>query len=224
VCGVSCLGSEGFPQIRNARYSSCMNVLVQQPLARSMFIEDSLLSGDAPLLTGKDLFAMGDIGRAELIEGRLIRMSPTGYAHGYIEINLAGILREFVNQHHLGKVFGGEVGIYTHHNPDTVRGADVAYVSNERLAQIHSRSYLDIAPELIVEILSPDDRWDDLMDKLDEYFAIGVQMVWVADPKRQQIFIYHSVTEVERLTLNDQLTGGTVLSGFQVAVAEVFGA
>jgi Uma2 family endonuclease len=198
-------------------------MMTGQILSQSTFMKDASLPEDAPLLTGEDLFAMRDLGWAELVEGKLIRMSPTGYSYSRIETNFAAILRDFVRQRELGQVFAGEVGIYTRRNPDTVRGVDVAYVSNERVAQIKSQSYLDIAPELIVEVLSPDDRWDDVMDKLDEYFAIGVQLVWIADPKRQRVFVYHSPTDVERFTLNDHLTGGTVLPGLQVAVAEVFG-
>ena len=209
--------------LRITDYVSRMNIMTGPMLSQPTFMKDAPLPEDVPLLTGEDLFAMGEIEWTELVNGRLIRMSPTGYTHGYIESNFAALLRNFVNQHQLGQVLVGEVGIYTRRNPDTVRGADVAYVSNERLAQITSRSYLDVAPELIVEILSPDDRWSDVMEKVDEYFAIGVQMVWIADPQRQQVFVYHSPTAVERFTLNDQLPGGTVLPGFQVAVAEVFG-
>ncbi|GAG28444.1 unnamed protein product, partial [marine sediment metagenome] len=83
-----------------------------------------VLLRDVPLLTGEELFALGDIGRAELVKGELIRMSPTGHPHGYIEVNFAIDLGLFVRQHKLGRVLGGEVGIYTSRDPDTVRGAD----------------------------------------------------------------------------------------------------
>ncbi len=177
-----------------------------------------------PPITGKMLFKLGDIGPAELVRGEIVYMAPTGHSHGYIEFNIGGILREFVHQHKLGRVLGGEVGIYTRRNPDTVRAVEVAYISRERLAQVQSQSYLDVAPELIVEVLSPDDSWSELMEKLEEYFAIGVQMVWVADPRRPQVYIYHSLTEVERFTLGDVLPGGATLPGFSVPVAELFAA
>jgi Uma2 family endonuclease len=91
------------------------------------------------------------------------------------------------------------------------------------MAQVKSESYLDVAPELIVEILSPGDRWDEVNDKLTEYFAIGVQMVWVVDPKRKQFHLYRALTEVGILTAEDDISGGEVLSGFSVGVAELFG-
>lgn len=79
-----------------------------------------------------------------------------------------------------------------------------------------------LAPELIVEVLSPNDRWSNITDKLEEYFAIGVQLVWIADPRKSYIYVYHSPAEVKRLTANDELSGDDVLPNFRVPVAEFF--
>jgi Uma2 family endonuclease len=174
------------------------------------------------LLTGEELARLGDIGRSELVKGEIITMSPTGYAHGDVESGLSFVLQSFVRQGKLGRVFVGEVGIYTGRDPDTIRAADVAFVSQAQLAKVKSKSYLDVAPELVVEILSPDDRWSDLTDKLDEYFAIGVKLIWVADPRRKQVYVYHSITDVQRLAAEETLTGGEVLPGFSVPVSELF--
>jgi Uma2 family endonuclease len=81
---------------------------------------------------------------------------------------------------------------------------------------------LDVAPELIVEILSPDDRWSEVKQKLKEYFAIGVQLVWVADPADKTIYAYRSLTDVREFTEKDTLTGDEVLPGFSVLVADLF--
>src|SRR5437763_899023 len=108
------------------------------------------------LVTGEDLLDMGDIGPSELVEGRVVRMSPTGDEHAAYESNFDEYLKAFVRAHKLGKVRVGEVGIYTHRNPDTVRAADVAFISNERYVQRKQKGgYLDIAPELVVEVMSP---------------------------------------------------------------------
>jgi Uma2 family endonuclease len=127
-------------------------------------------------ITGEELFRMADLGRTELVSGEIIYMSPTGHAHGYIEGEFYSALKAFVTQHQLGRVLVGEVGIYTSRNPDTVRGADVAFISHNRMAQVRSKSYLDVAPELVVEILSPDDSWSKVMDKLEEYFNVWLGM------------------------------------------------
>lgn len=149
-------------------------------------------------------------------------MSPTGYTHGITEMNIADELRRFVRKHSLGTVMVGEVGIYIRRDPDTVRAADVLYISRERLAAVRSDSFLDTAPELIVEVMSPGDRWGDVMDKLDEYFSIGVLCVWLADPRHQQIFVYTSPTDARRFSADEILSGGELLPGFSVQVKELF--
>jgi Uma2 family endonuclease len=166
--------------------------------------------------------ALGDIGRTELIKGEIIYLMPTGHPHGFYEINFATPLSIFVRKHKLGRVLGGEVGIYTQRRPDTVRGADVAFISHERFAQVQSKSFLGVCPELIVEVMSPDDTWTEVNEKLEEYFAVGAKLIWVLDPRRQRLHVYRTLTDLDVLTVQDTLTGGEVLPGFQVPVAELF--
>lgn len=175
------------------------------------------------LITGEALLAMGDTHPCELIEGRIVYMSPTGFEHGSYETNFAESLRAFVRSQKLGKVVSGEVGVYTHRDPDTVRGVDAAFISHERLARRKKKSgFLDVAPELIVEVMSPDDRWSEVKQKLREYFAIGVRLVWVADPSDKTVYAYRSLTDVREFTETDALTGDDVLPGFTVSVAQLF--
>ena len=174
------------------------------------------------LVTGEELAATGDLSRCELIEGRIAPKSPTGDKHGSYEGNFYAALRAFAQMRRLGKVRVGEVGIYTGRQPDTVRGADVLFISNERYAQKKSSSYLDVAPELVVEILSPGDSWSEVMQKLREYFAIGVRLVWVADPQVRCVYAYRSLTDVREFAENDELPGDELLPGFAVKVAALF--
>jgi Uma2 family endonuclease len=85
-----------------------------------------------------------------------------------------------------------------------------------------SRGFLDVAPDLIVEIMSPDDRWVDIDEKLSDYFSIGVRLIWVANPSRQVIYAYRSLTDVREFTQKDPLPGDDVLPGFAVTVAHFF--
>ena len=174
------------------------------------------------LMSGEQLHALGNIGRCELVEGRIVKLSPTGSRHGSIEGNFYDALRSFVKPRLLCLVKFGEVGIYTHRHPDTVRGADALFISKERLAQIRSSGYLDVAPELVVEVMSPDDRWIEVTQKLGEYFQIGVKLIWVANPEDPIVYAYRSLTDVRQFTPNDLLPGDDVLAGFSVSVATLF--
>jgi Uma2 family endonuclease len=119
------------------------------------------------LITGEELLEMGGVGPCELIDGKIVPMSPTGFEHGRIEAALSRELSGFVHKHNLGWVATGEVGIYTRRNPDRVRGADIAFVSKERLPAGRPSGFLEVAPDLIIEILSPDDCWLDMWQKLE---------------------------------------------------------
>ncbi len=174
------------------------------------------------LITGEELAEMGDIGRCELIEGELIMRSPTGWRHGRYEARFGYILQNFIEENPLGEIFVGEVGIYTRRDPDTIRGADVLFISHKRLAQTQAKSFLDVAPELIVEVMSPSDRWSEVKQKLREYFDIGVIVVWVADPADKTISVYRSLTKVQILNETDDISGGEVLPKFKVRVADFF--
>src|SRR5690348_3035595 len=96
---------------------------------------DEQVIAENKLITGEELYAMGNIGRCELVEGRIVPMSPTGELHGNVELAIGAEIRAFVRANNLGRVSGGEVGIYIHRNPDTIRVADVLFISNERYAQ-----------------------------------------------------------------------------------------
>ncbi|MGQ0604165.1 MAG: Uma2 family endonuclease [Anaerolineales bacterium] len=132
-------------------------------------------------------------------------------------------MKAFVRKNKLGKVRVGEVGIYIRRNPDTVRGADVVFISNERYAKRQRQGgFLDVAPDLIVEIMSPDDRWQYVNEKLRDYFSIGVRLVWVANPAEPAVYAYRSLTDVRRFGPEDTLSADEVLPGFSVPVALLF--
>lgn len=173
-------------------------------------------------VTGDILSKMHGIGPCELIEGGIVPMSPAGDEHGGIQIVIGAKIYAFVQKHNLGKVRGGEIGLYTRRNPDTVRGADVLFISHERYAQKVSASFLDVAPDLIVEIRSPGDLWSEINKKLQEYFAIGVRLVWVVEPRRRCVYAYRSMTDVREFAAQDDLPGDDVLPDFSVRVADLF--
>ncbi len=173
-------------------------------------------------MTGEELFRRPDLGPCELVRGRIVALSPTGYEHGAVEAKLTTRLTIYGETTGKGEVMNGEVGIFIWRNPDTVRAADILFISQERLARCTSQSYLDVAPELIVEVLSPDDRWTDVTEKLEDYFSVGVDRVWVIVPKLRRVLIYRSLTEVTQLNADQMLTDEDILPGFSVPVSDLF--
>ena len=195
-------------------------MIVSQPTIPKRSIENFVPKGTP--ITGEQLYLLGSLGRTELVNGELVELMPTGHPHGYLESIITTLIMIFVRQNKIGRVLNGEAGVYTHRNPDTVRGVDVAYISNERFAQVQSNSYLDVAPELIVEILSPSDTWSELQIKLAEYFAIDVKLMWVVDPALKQIHVFKALDQMQLFTPEDELTGGDVLPGFSTPVSAIF--
>ena len=159
----------------------------------------------------------------ELVGGRIVRMTPTNPTHGRIEVNVAAALRAFVRTQKLGLVMAGEVGVFTTRNPDTVRAPDVLFLSHERDARRTRREgFLDVAPDLVVEILSPTDRADALRRKLDEYFAAAVRMAWVIEPATRTVRVHRPGGEVRTFAAGEVIAGEGVLPGFELPVDEVF--
>ncbi len=173
-------------------------------------------------LTGEALAKMAHIGRAELVNGEIIKQMPTGHKHGSIEALLAILIGAYLLQNKIGRVLTGETGLYTRRNPDTVRAMDVAYISNERYARVTSASYLDIAPELIIEVMSPGDSWSGVHEKIDEYFAADALQVWIVDPRREQVHVYSSPTNAAIYGAAETIAGGDILPQFSLSVAAIF--
>ncbi len=98
---------------------------------------------------------------------------------------------------------------------------DVAFISRLRLAAL-PEGFLDAAPELVVEIISPTDRRRDIRDKISEYFAIGVDRVWLVNPDSCTVLVYRSSSEVKKLKMGDILEGEGILDGFALPLDELF--
>ncbi len=174
------------------------------------------------LVSGEELEHRPDLEPCELIEGRIVPMSPTGARHGEIELRIGARLLAYAESTGAGAAMTGEVGIYIRRNPDTVRAADVVYLSRERDAKRTGTGYLDVAPELVVEILSPDDRWSEVHAKLEDYFSIGIDRVWVVDPRSRRVFTYRSLTNLQIVRPGEELTDPELLPGFSLPVDELF--
>jgi Uma2 family endonuclease len=97
----------------------------------------------------------------------------------------------FVRSRQLGRVVGNDTGVVTERNPDTVRGADVAYFSFEQVpADVMPDGYAGVSPDVVAEVKSPSDSWGRLLAKAAEYLAAGVRAVCVFDPDTSSVRVY----------------------------------
>ena len=174
--------------------------------------------------TASELYAMPDDGfRYELVKGELRKMSPAGGEHGAVVFNISLLLGQHVKSNNLGVCFAAETGFKIASDPDTVRAPDVAFVSRGRIPEGGiPKKFWDGAPDLAVEVVSPGDTYAEVEEKVEEWLAAGARAVWVFNPKRRSVSVHRSMTDVTRLTEDDELDGGDVVPGFRCKVSEVF--
>src|SRR2546421_8543374 len=120
-------------------------------------------------ITADELLAMGDIGRCELVRGEIVRMPPAGAEHGDVALEIAFRIKAHVKANQLGKVYAAETGFTIARDPDTTRGADVAFVRKDRVPPGRLRGFFPGAPDLAVEVVSPSDRLTEVAAKVDEW-------------------------------------------------------
>ena len=176
------------------------------------------------LMTADELLKLSDDGyRYELVEGQLRKMPLLGSEHGVLTLRLAWRLAQHVEKHELGIFFAAETGFRIKSDPDTVRAPDIAFVRKERIPETGiPRSYWQSAPDLAVEVISPSETYIEVEEKVLDWIMAGTSMVWVVNPRRRTVTVYHSLKDSTLLTEEDELNGGDVIEGFQCRVAEIF--
>lgn len=175
------------------------------------------------LLTADDLLRLHSEGvHGELIRGVLHETMPPGERHGVIMAELTALLVMFVKQHLLGRVTAGDAGVWIEQDPDTVRGPDIAFFSNERIAAGPPRPGYSVAiPDLVIEIVSPNDKSHEVYDKARMWLSHGVRLVWVVQPESRTVEVHRSDVGVEVVSAGE-LEGGDVVPGFSCPIDEIF--
>lgn len=173
-------------------------------------------------VTADELSRMSIPGKSvELVRGEIIVREPPATWHGGISNHVAYLLTRFVREHGLGAVFGQDTGFQIFADPDTVRAPDVAFVRAERLSDIERQGYSRLAPDLVVEVLSPGDRPGEILAKMGDWLEAGVRLVWVLDPKARQARVHRPDGSLALLEADDEIDGEDVLAGFTCPVAEL---
>ena len=158
--------------------------------------------------------------RTELVRGRLVVREPAGDRHGRVAMNLALRLGAHVAGAELGQLFAAETGFTLFQAPDTVRAPDVAFIRRERLPQA-TTGFLQIAPDVAVEVLSPGDRAGGVLAKVGDWLEAGTRLVWVIDPERRIARVYRPDGTESSLTEGQSLDGEDVVPGFSCLLGSI---
>ena len=176
------------------------------------------------IATAADLERLPDDGfRYELVCGEVRKMTPAGNEHGKIAALVTASLVQHVLANQLGSVYAAETGFRLASDPDTVRAPDAAFVCQARLDEVGAvAGYWPGAPDLVVEVVSPGDRYGEVAEKVADWLAAGTQMVVVVEPQQRTVAVHRTSGTVEVLREGDVLEGGEVVPGWEVAVAALF--
>jgi Uma2 family endonuclease len=181
---------------------------------------------NAPLLekvyTAEDLLKLEDGGNLELLDGRLVER-PIGAKASVVAANIIALVRPFAHAHGLGLVFDSDCGYQIFAKRDRVRKPDVSFIRHGKLPENKPPDgYVLVAPDLVVEVISPNDLAEEVAAKMMEWLRAGVRLVWVVYPSSRIVQVFRQAGGAANLCEGEQLTGGDVLSEFACDVAEFF--
>ncbi len=179
---------------------------------------------DTKRLTADDLLRLYSEGiRGELIRGKLCQTMPTGQEHGEIVVNLVVLLGMFIKPRKLGRLTASDAGVWLERDPDTVREPDIAYFSAEKMPLgTRVTGYAEVVPDLVVEVVSPNNSLREVNDKALMWLSYGARLVWVVNPDTRSVNVYLPGSVASTLKENDTLEGLDTLPGFTCTVRDVF--
>ena len=178
------------------------------------------------LLTAEDLLCLSSQGvKGELIRGVLCKTVSAGMEHSFIAGNILSAFHGHVRPRRLGRVGGTDGGVLIQRSPDTVREPDIFFVSAEKLPlDIRVQGYLEVVPELVVEIVSPSDAERDVREKIAMWLDHGVSMALEVRPSERAVTVHRPGAPALTLNGDDVLDCGDVLPGFSLPLSEIFDA
>ena len=157
--------------------------------------------------------------RVELVRGVLVVKEPAGYRHGAVAARITKSLMDYVDRADLGQVVAAETGFTLATDPDTVRAPDAAFIQRDRLPDPPPVGFARLAPDLAVEVLSPDDRPGAVLAKVADWLEAGTRLVWVVDPARRCARVYRADGSESSVESDGALDGEDVLPGFTCSVS-----
>ena len=169
-----------------------------------------------------DLACFPDDGkRRELVDGRIVEWDVTTLRHGVFVNLLATLITKLVRQHRPGSVATTDVLVRIFGSSYHARGGDIAFFARGRLPNNLDEAQTDVAPDFVVEVLSPNDRADEVQTKVRDWLRVGVRLLWHVDPVTGITAVYGPEGSKELVDPDDTLDGGTVLPGFSVRLRDL---
>jgi len=162
-------------------------------------------------------------GLYEVIDGRIVEKAM-GVYENWLAAVMFGVLDRYTEANPVGRVVQ-EMIFDLRPQVNRERRPDVAFVSFERWPsdrRIPRTQSWAVIPDLAVEIVSLTNTADNVAEKLQEYFHVGVRQVWVVYPRQAWVYAYTSTTSVVVLAPGAELDGGNVLPGLRLSVRDVF--
>lgn len=174
-------------------------------------------------ITPEQLLQMPDADRYELVEGELVERKM-GWKSGWIAGRLQALLVRVGDADQCGWLVSSDAGYQCFPDaPSKVRKPDLSFIKARRLPPDRAPDgHCRVAPDLAVEVISPNDLYSEVEVKVDEYLRANVQLVWVVDPATRSVRVHRSDGTVTDLNEGDELAGESVLPGFRCRVAELF--
>lgn len=168
-----------------------------------------------------DLAGFPDDGkRRELVDGHVVEWDVTTLRHGFLAALLVEMVSAYVRQNRLGLVATTDAIIRIFGSRYHARGGDVAYFRRGRLPGDLDAATADVAPDFVVEVISPTDRADQVQSKIHDWLRAGVQLLWYVDPVTGITAVYRPDGGA-MVGAEERLDGGTVLPGFSIRLRDL---
>jgi Uma2 family endonuclease len=159
--------------------------------------------------------------RFELVRGKVVEVPPPTKIHGVVSANIAGHIWIYARQNG-GYITTNDAGTLLERDPDTLRGPDVAYFTDAYTFKDLHPKYGEHPPVLAVEVLSPNDRINRVLSKIDDYINNGVRQVWLVDPEDKSVRVFRPKQDAVTLSVDREIDGGDALPGFRCPLSEFF--
>jgi Uma2 family endonuclease len=173
-----------------------------------------------PPITPDDLLKLD--GLCELVDGEILEKGTMGFRSGVSTFRLALRLGEFLDGKEIGAASCETTFQCFPQKPSQVRRPDISFIVAARLGDVPDDSHVPIRPDLVVEVVSPSDRINDLEDRLADFRSVGVPLIWIVYPHSRIVRIFRPGERIEELTEAEELRGESILPGFSAALRDIF--